>query len=92
MAYDESYKTIFPIPYPKVERCDDHYVEVEGTLENFAGYIQTWSGFQNFQAIEGNEKAEQAIQEFIYESKKICQGSQKITLRTCYFMLLGYKP
>ena len=48
-------------------RCDDHFAEVNASLEDFAGYIQTWSGFQKFQATEGNEKAEQVIKDFLQQ-------------------------
>ena len=48
-------------------RCDDYFVEVNATLDDFAGYIQTWSGFQKFKATEGNEKAEQVIKDFLQQ-------------------------
>ena len=48
-------------------RFDNYFVDVDATLEDFAGYIQTWSGFQKFKSVEGNEKAAKVINDFLKE-------------------------
>ena len=86
---------IQPIPYPNVERCDEYFVDQEGTLDDFAGYIRTWSGFQTFQEAEGDAKAIKVIEDFVKQSKEICGfkvDSEIIFLRTSFFLLLGIKP
>ena len=95
LSYEEAYKTIQPIPYPNVERCDEYFVEQKGTLDDFAGYIRTWSGFQTFQEVEGDAKANEVIEDFVKQSKIICgfkSDSEILILRTSFFMLLGIKP
>jgi uncharacterized protein (DUF1330 family) len=69
---DEAYKTIPKYPYSDLERFDNYFVDVDATLEDFAGYIQTWSGFQKFKSVEGNEKAAEVINDFLKESKSLC--------------------
>ena len=92
LSYDFGYKTIIPLPFPNVERFDEFYIETEGTIEDFAGYIQTWSAFQTFQTAEGVEKAKEVIENFIKSAKQTCPGVEKLLLRTRFFMLLGVKP
>ena len=47
-------------------RSDSHYIEVgEASLQDFAGYIQTWSGFQKYKEVEGDANAEAVIAEFL---------------------------
>ena len=70
LSYEEGYKSIPPIPYSQVERYDNHFVEKEGTLKDFVGYIETWSGFQTFKAAEGDTKAEEVLKDFLENSKQ----------------------
>ena len=92
LSYDFGYKTIIPLPFPNVERFDEFYIETEDTIEDFAGYIKTWSAFQTFQTAEGVEKAEEVIENFIKSAKQIYPGGDKLLLRTRFFMLIGVKP
>ena len=49
-------------------RSDSHYIEVaEASLQDFAGYIQTWSGFQKYKQVHGDASAEAVIAEFLSE-------------------------
>ena len=46
----------------------EHYIEVtEASLQDFAGYIQTWSGFQKYKEVHGDANAEAVIAEFLSE-------------------------
>ena len=92
LSYEEGYKSIPPIPYSQVERCDNHFVEKEGTIKDFVGYIETWSGFQTFKAAEGDTKAEEVLKDFLQNSKQFCKEPYKLNLRTNFFMLIGIKP
>ena len=52
--------------YNNTYRSDSHYIEVgEASLQDFAGYIQTWSGFQKYKEVEGDANAEAVIAEFL---------------------------
>ena len=48
-------------------RFDNYFVDVDATLEDFAGYIQTWSGFQKFKSVKGDDKAAEVINNFLKE-------------------------
>ena len=49
-------------------RSDSHYSEItEASLQDFAGYIETWSGFQKYKEIHGDASAEAVISEFLSE-------------------------
>lgn len=48
-------------------RFDNYFVDVDATLEDFSGYIQTWSGFQKFKSVKGDDKAAEVINNFLKE-------------------------
>ena len=49
-----------------ISRSDFHYTDVaEASLQDFAGYIQTWSGFQKYKQVKGDANAEAVIANFI---------------------------
>jgi len=96
---DGAYRTIPLPPYPEVQRSDSHYSEItEASLQDFAGYIETWSGFQKYKEIHGDASAEAVISEFLSESKKALKVAEEtnssqisLALRTRYFMILARK-
>lgn len=45
--YDELFKD-FSLAFPTSERDDSLVLEKEYSLEDFIGYLQTWSGYQNY--------------------------------------------
>ena len=52
------------ISYENVERCDDFFVDVSGTIEDFTGDVLTWSAFNKFRQINGDEKAMEMFEKF----------------------------
>lgn len=60
--------SVFVAVFLYYNRSDSHYIEVgEASLQDFAGYIQTWSGFQKYKEVEGDANAEAVIAEFLSE-------------------------
>ena len=86
-----SYDQLPTIPYENLEKCNDFFVDVDGTIEDFAGDILTWSGFNKFRQINGDEKAMEMFEKFLKDTEKFCSKNQKLTLRHRYFMILGCK-
>ncbi|TRY71948.1 hypothetical protein TCAL_03933 [Tigriopus californicus] len=105
---DQGYTTIPQIPYSNSFRDESHYTDVEGTLDDFIGYITTWSGFRAFQNVQGNLEAGQLLQTFrdkcldlLLKSadsevevhrEDLLLSTPKVALRTNYFLLVGQKP
>ena len=79
------------ISYENVERCDDFFVDVSGTIEDFTGDVLTWSAFNKFRQINGDEKAMEMFEKFVKDAEKICTKYEKIVLRHPYFMILSCK-
>ena len=89
---NQEYRTIPQPNYPEVIRSDQHYSDVQGSIHDVAGDIETWSAFQKYKKVHGDEAASAIVTEFLEESKKIMGGQVEATLRAQYFMLLACKP
>ena len=83
--------SIILISYENVERCDDFFVDVSGTIEDFTGDVLTWSAFNKFRQINGDEKAMEMFEKFVKDTEKFCTKYEKIILRHPYFMILSCK-
>ena len=86
-----SYDQLPTIPYETIERRKDFFVDVDGTIEEFAGDILTDSGFHKFRQIKGDEKAMEMFETFVKDTENFCSKNQKITLRHRYFMIIACK-
>ena len=86
-----SYDQLPIISYETIERCNHFFVDVEGTIEDMAGDILTWSGFNKFRQIKGDDEAMEKFEKFLEDTENFCNKNQKLTLRHRYFMILGCK-
>lgn len=93
---DSGYHTIPPLPWPPSVRDDSHYTEMDATLQDWAGYIQTWSGYRAM-AKEEPEKSAKLVEDFLRK----CAGALgkpdihpkhiNMKLRTNYWLMMCQK-
>ena len=89
---NEAYETL-PVPYKNSVRIEKDLI-FESTLNNFINEIPTWSGFQEFQKVEGVEKGQETLKNLTEKSLKILNikdVNTKIDLKVAYFALIMTK-
>jgi len=93
---DAGYHTIPPLPWLPIERDDNHYTEMDASLEDWAGYIQTWSGYRAM-AKEEPEKSAKLVEDFMKNCAEALGESDihpqhiKLKLRTNYWLIMSQK-
>jgi len=94
---DAGYTTIPLAKLGKVERYDEtHYTEVDASLGDWSGYIQSWSGFQTL-AKEDINKAQEVVGEFERTCAELLgkevedKDKIQLQLRTNYWLILYKK-
>jgi len=94
---DAGYTTIPLAEMRKVERYDEtHYTDVDASLGDWSGYIQSWSGFQAL-AKEDINKAQEVVGEFERTCAELLgkevedKDKIQLQLRTNYWLILYQK-
>ncbi|ESP05110.1 hypothetical protein LOTGIDRAFT_227805 [Lottia gigantea] len=88
----EQHYSSFSLPFPGWYRKDDLKIRVEWTVEEYLGYVSSWSGFTKY--LKHNPDSDE-LQKLILRFKELytVDGTErKMKIEFPVFMLMGYKP
>jgi len=95
---DNAYKTIPMANFSNMERDDmEHFTDIVATLEDWKGYIMSWSGVQTFTREKGQIETTKLMDEFVKSCLDILGSSDQnianieLKLRTQYWVILYKK-
>lgn len=85
---EEHYKS-FQLPFPGWIRNDDQEIVKQWTVDQYIGYITSWSGWQKL--LKDNPEST-ALQKIHEKLSQLYPDDELVTIRWPIFMLLGTKP
>lgn len=95
---DSGYRDIpGPSQLSDMVRQDNHFIQIQASLQDWMGYVTTWSGYQTLRKKEGDEAALKILHEFrddclrILGKKGACADSIPLDLRTNFWLILYRK-
>lgn len=86
----------FPFTKQPVIRDESVTTEIDATVSDLVGYVNSWSAFQNYVKLEGKPQGTLILQKFEKEVMDILKvtsepAETKITIKYKYFLIMGRK-
>jgi len=82
----------FTMPYPETARETQHTYSMETSLEEFMGYISTWSAYQDYVRRCGEEAGKELLLQSRERLLTALGGNSSLCLEFPYFVVMGRKP